>query len=115
GVELVRVIRWFADHTRGMTFGQRVRHLNVARKDGQLYKVRLYVTILCTFMSGAIVGGLLSKQVGVLGMVVPVLVLVALVLYDRFLWVSEEDLEADFNPRYPQKKEEAAVAPTTPQ
>lgn len=114
GVELVRVIRWFADTTKGMTFGQRLRHVNVARKDGQLYKVRLYVTILCTFMTGAIVGGILTKLIGVLGMVVPVLVLVSLVLYDRFLWVSEEDLEADFNPNYPAKTE-AKDAPVSPQ
>lgn len=111
GVELVRLFRWFMEETKGQTLGQRLRHIGVVRKDGQLYKVRLYVTILCTFISGCIMGGLLSKKVGVLGMVAPVLVLVSLVLYDRFLWVSEEDLEPDFNPAYPQKPEAAAPAP----
>lgn len=111
GVELVRVTKWFLDTTKGESLGQRLRHLGVVRKDGQLYKVRLYVTILCTFMSGAIMGGLLTKAVGVLGMVVPVLVLVSLVLYDRFMWVSEEDLEPDFNPAYPAKADAAVAAP----
>ncbi len=111
GVELVRVVRWFLDETRGQTLGERLRHLGVARRDVQLYRVRLYLTILCTFMTGCIVGGLLTARIGVLGMVLPVLIVVALVFYDRFLWVSEEDLDANYNPNFEAKGGPAAAAP----
>ncbi|MCU0700419.1 MAG: hypothetical protein MUC96_28240, partial [Myxococcaceae bacterium] len=52
---------------------------------------------------GATAGGLLNAAIGVIGMAVPILVLVALVIYDRILGVSEEDLAENFNPKFDEK------------
>jgi hypothetical protein len=106
------VIRWYLDISKDKTLEERARHLAEVRKDAQLYRVRLYITILSSFLSGAIAGGLLATNVGVLGMILPVLVVVALVVYDRVLGVSEEDLDENYNPKLEGKDADAkAPAP----
>jgi uncharacterized membrane protein YoaK (UPF0700 family) len=110
GIELVRVIRWYLDISKDKTLEERARHLAEVRKDAQLYRVRLYITILASFLSGAIAGGLLATKVGVLGMILPVLVVVALVVYDRMLGVSEEDLDENYNPKLEAKDADAKAS-----
>jgi uncharacterized membrane protein YoaK (UPF0700 family) len=112
GIELVRVIRWYLEISKDKSLGERARHLAEVRKDAQLYRVRLYFTILSSFLTGAIAGGFLATQVGVLGMIAPVLVVVSLVIYDRILGVSEEDLDENYNPKLEAK--EGAAAPAAP-
>lgn len=98
GVELVRVIRWYLDSSRNKSPSERLRQLAELARDTQLYRVRIYLTVLFTFIGGALLGAFLSIQVGVLAMVPPILVVVGLVLYDRLLAVSDEDLEEHYNP-----------------
>lgn len=111
GLELVRVARWYLDAARDKSLPERVRHLAEVRKDQQLYRVRLYVSILFSFMIGAVTGGLLSETVGAIGMMAPILILVALVIYDRVLSVSEDDLDENFNPTLEAKQ---ALQPSAP-
>jgi uncharacterized membrane protein YoaK (UPF0700 family) len=103
GIESVRVIRWYLEHTKDKSLLEQMRDFSAVRKDAQLYRVRLYLTILSSFLFGATAGGLLNAAVGVVGMAVPILVLVALVIYDRVLGVSEEDVEENFNPKFEEK------------
>lgn len=113
GIELVRVIRWYLEISKDKTLEERARHLAEVRKDAQLYRVRLYFTILASFLSGSIAGGLLAVNVGVLGLMLPVLVVVALVVYDRVLGVSEEDLDENYNPKLEAKETDAKPAEVT--
>jgi hypothetical protein len=76
--------------------------------------VRLYITILSSFLSGSIIGGFLAINVGVLGMILPVLVVVSLVVYDRLLGVSEEDLDENYNPKLEAKEADPKAAAETP-
>ncbi|MDX2009655.1 MAG: YoaK family protein, partial [Myxococcaceae bacterium] len=103
GIESVRVIRWYLEHTKDKTLLEQMRDFSAVKKDAQLYRVRLYLTILGSFLFGATAGGLLNASIGVIGMAVPILVLVALVIYDRILGVSEEDLAENFNPKFDEK------------
>ncbi|MBL8955482.1 MAG: DUF1275 domain-containing protein [Myxococcaceae bacterium] len=110
GIELVRVIRWFLTLSKDKSMSETVRHLAEVRKDAQLYRVRLYLTIFFTFMAGCVLGSYLNAIAGAFGMIVPVFILVALVAYDRMAGVSEEDLGDDYNPKFDEKKAEAEAA-----
>jgi uncharacterized membrane protein YoaK (UPF0700 family) len=115
GVELVRVLRWYVDASRNKSPSERLRHLGEVTRDAQLYRVRLYLTIMFTFIAGCFIGALLSVQIGVLAMIPPIFVVVGLVIYDRVLAVSEEDLDASFNPKIDiAATERAAQAEETP-
>jgi uncharacterized membrane protein YoaK (UPF0700 family) len=103
GIESVRVIRWYLEHTKDKTLLEQMRDFSAVRKDAQLYRVRLYLTIISSFLFGATAGGWLNAAIGVVGMAVPILVLVALVIYDRMLGVSEEDIDENFNPKFDEK------------
>lgn len=109
GLELVRVIRWYIDISKDKSLSDQVRHLAELTKDAQLYRVRLYITIGGTFIVGAFLGAMLTGVVGVYALVPPILVVIGLVIYDRLLAVSEDDLEADYNPTIDVKAAEEAV------
>lgn len=98
GIELVRVIRWYVDTSKDKSLSERMRHLAEVTKDAQLYRVRTYVTILVTFIVGCFVGTVLVFKIGVLALLAPIAVVIGLVVYDRVLAVSEEDLDENFNP-----------------
>ncbi len=100
GIELVRVIRWYLEPSKDKS---------ETNKDAQLYRVRLYLTIFFTFMAGAIIGSLLNAEVGVLAMILPIAILVALVVYDRVAGVSQEDLGEHYNPKFDGKQAETAA------
>ena len=100
GIELVRVARWYLEHSKDKTLRDHVRDLGEVRRDAQLYRVRLYLAILASFLAGATAGALLDAAIGLLALAMPILMLVALVIYDRLLGVSEEELEENFNPRF---------------
>ncbi|MCA3016403.1 MAG: DUF1275 domain-containing protein [Myxococcaceae bacterium] len=100
GIELVRVARWYLEHSKDKTLRDHVRDLGEVRRDAQLYRVRLYLAILASFLAGATAGALLDAAIGLLALAMPILMLVALVVYDRLLGVSEEELEENFNPRF---------------
>jgi uncharacterized membrane protein YoaK (UPF0700 family) len=99
GIELVRVIRWYVDISKDKSLSERMRHLAELTKDAQLYRVRTYLTILFTFMGGCFLGTVLVYKLGVYALLAPIAVVLGLVVYDRVLAVSEEDLDENYNPK----------------
>lgn len=86
GIELVRLAVWFRKrvlHPRAWT---------ALASDPELHKVRLHSTILLSFITGATLGTMSVERFGHLAMLGPVAVLLALVVYDRVLWLHVFDL-----------------------
>lgn len=94
GIELVRLAVWFR---------KRVLHpmaWTALASDPELHKVRLHGTILVSFISGAALGTLFVERFGHLAMLGPMALLVALVVYDRLLWLHVFEL-----PRRPARQD----------
>ncbi len=100
GIELVRVATWFLKRTAGEGLIDRIKHVAVVKDDPELYRARLHATIMFSFIGGAALGAWLATTTGPLAIALPVLVLVGLVVYDRVLAVSDEDLDGEFNPAF---------------
>lgn len=114
GIALVGVLRWHLEISKDKTIDETERHAAEATKDAQWYRVRIYTTILASFLSGAIAGGFLAINIGVLGMAAPILMVVSLVIYDRVLGVSEEDLDENYNPKLEAKEAAHAASVAAP-
>jgi len=102
GSEIVRVILLYRERAKDAQSAEAQQTI----QDSQLYRVRLYVTILVTFCGGAFIGAFAATHMGAFAMIAPIVVVVGLVIYDRVLAVSEEDVEEHFNPVVEAKHQE---------
>lgn len=112
GIEVVRVIVWYQERTRGEGLREHLRQLRYVTADPELYRARLHATIFVSFVAAAAAGVFLFSRIGAMAMAMPVTGLVALIVYDRVLRVSDEDLDEHFNPRF-EPAVEPAVERTT--
>jgi uncharacterized membrane protein YoaK (UPF0700 family) len=85
GIELVRLIFWLRERTRGQSALDRLWQLSRIVGDAELYKARLHLTIILSFLSSGALATALYLHFGRVAMALPVTVLVLLVIYDRFL------------------------------
>ena len=108
GIEIVRANTLYLERTRGESLRDHLRHLSYMRSDPELFRARLHATIFLSFVGGAAGGLWLFARVGAMAMIAPAAGLLALVLYDRVLDVSDEDLDGDYNPRFEPKDAEPA-------
>ncbi|HEY8432458.1 MAG TPA: YoaK family protein [Sandaracinaceae bacterium] len=111
GIEIVRVVALYLKRTRGESLRDHLRHLSYMTSDPELYRARLHATIFVSFIGGAAAGAWLFARVGAMAMIVPTVGLLALVVYDRVLGVSNEDLEEDYNPRFSASRESEEQGP----
>jgi uncharacterized membrane protein YoaK (UPF0700 family) len=108
GIEIVRVIALYQQRTRGESLRDHLRHLSYMRSDPELFRARLHATIFLSFVVGAASGLWLFAHIGAMAMVAPVIGLLVLVMYDRILGVSDQDLDENYNPSFDAKEAEAA-------
>lgn len=111
GIEIVRVVALYQKRTRGESLRDHLRHLSYMRSDPELYRARLHATIFLSFVVGAASGLWLFAHIGAMAMVAPVIGLLGLVIYDRVLGVSDQDLDEEFNPSFERKGEEEEAEP----
>lgn len=98
GIELVRLVFLVRQRMRGHGMAEQVRIVTDLARDTELYKARLHLGILLSFLSGSAVGAMLEQSFGQLAMIGPVGVITGLVIYDRVLALSGHDLDEGFNP-----------------
>lgn len=85
GIEIVRLVFWFRDRSRGRTFGGKLQHARQALRDPEMHKAWLHLTILVSFAAGAITGPMVYVKHGMAAMGLPVGVLLLLVGVDQTL------------------------------
>lgn len=86
GIEIVRLVFWVAGQSRqkrGLT--GRLSEIYALGQEPEFYKVRLLGTILLSFISGVSMATMLYRQFGVLAMLGPVVIVLALVLHGEFV------------------------------
>lgn len=85
GIELVRVFLWMGQRRRDFRLATAPGYVARMALAPELRKLRLHVSILLSFVLGAIGGPALYLRDKHLGILVPCLVLLALALFDRLL------------------------------
>lgn len=85
GIELVRVFLWMSQRRRDFRLATAPGYVARMALAPELRKLRLHVSILASFVLGAIGGPALYLRDKHLGILVPCLVLLSLALFDRLL------------------------------
>lgn len=85
GIELVRLVLWFRDGSRGKSPGARLQHARQALRDPEMEKAWLHLAILISFGAGAITGPMVYMKHGMVAMGLPVAILLLLVGVDQTL------------------------------
>ncbi len=82
GIETFHVARWYVSHIRGNGIAAWLHGVKQIANDPEFDRGRLHVAIFVSFFSGAVVGPVLYLRYGADAMFVPVVVLVALAVFD---------------------------------